>query len=197
VTICWYGSAHLFENVGTPAAPSWSEQIGAFDGISVGTGGTEPSLADINGDGDLDLLAAIDRVLVVIENVGTPSVAAWTEWVLVPGVEFDSGVSASADLGDMDGDGDLDIVGVTWDTPPQCWENVGTPAVAVFQENPDMLTGVDAPAPGYGIELLDVDGDTDLDLLISRGLSGNALYLQEQITPTGTSTWGRIKALYR
>jgi hypothetical protein len=46
--------------------------------------------------------------------------------------------------------------------------------------------------------LLDIDGDTDLDLMISPRLgSGNFLYLNDQIVSATTATWGRIKALYR
>lgn len=103
-----------------------------------------------------------------------------------------------ADVGDIDGDGDPDVIGGASDTPTQCWENVGTHQVFQFIENPNMLNGIDAPSRVAGIELLDIDGDMDLDVFISPRLGdGNFLFLNDQIVSVRASTWSYIKALYR
>jgi hypothetical protein len=198
VTTCFYGSLHLFENIGTRTNGLWEEDPLAFAGLDVAQGGSEPTLADLDDDGDLDLIVALSTSsLVLYENTGTPTEPVWLTEVYIPGVTLD-GSRPAADLGDIDGDGDLDLVGGTSDTPPQCWENVGTPTDYAFVENPLMLTGVCEPPRVAGVELLDIDGDTDLDLMISPRLgSGNFLYLNDQIVSATTATWGRIKALYR
>lgn len=75
VTTCYDGSLHLVGNVGTPVEPSWQESLGAFGDVDVLAGGSEPSLADIDGDGDLDLLVAVSAgVLVAGRERGQPRV---------------------------------------------------------------------------------------------------------------------------
>jgi hypothetical protein len=197
VTTCYSGSVRLHENVGTADEPSWQERPGAFTGIHVYEGGSQPCLADIDADGDLDLIVVAGAIgIMLVENVGTPEIASWVHAGYLAGLDDGPKTSPQGAFGDIDGDGDLDMVQVSWDTPPQCWENVGTPSDCAFIENPAMLTGVEAPARGYGIELVDVDGDTDVDLLIC-GYMQNFLYLNEQVTPVEPSSWGRIKSLCR
>jgi hypothetical protein len=195
VLTCFEGTVRLHENVGSPAEPAWERVPDAFPGITVAQGGTEPSLADIDGDGDLDLIVTAGPRLIL--NVGTPAVPAWVDAGRIPGLESGPWAMASAAVGDIDGDGDLDIVQAAWEYRPQAWENVGTPTAYEFVENPALLAGVDVPAPCFGIELLDVDGDTDLDLVVSGPPGASSLYLNEQITSVGPSSWGAIKALYR
>ncbi|MBC8450878.1 hypothetical protein H8D73_01550, partial [bacterium] len=95
-----------------------------------------------------------------------------------------------------------DLVRITWDTEPECFENVGTPQEFVFVENSELLTGVDCPGGAYGMELLDVDGDGDPDLMLyTGGPSGDThrLFLNQgdSYVPVAPTSWGVIKALYR
>jgi hypothetical protein len=204
VTTCrydWDGKLHLYENVGSPVAPSWTEVVGAFDGLPSRLGPREPSLVDIDADGDLDLmLANTFGDLILVANIGTAAEPAWLDMAAVPGVMLPDG-DVAADLGDLDGDGDLDLVAIGCeDLPVQCWENVGTAWSAEFVENAGMLNGVDVThGSGYGLELLDIDDDSDQDMFISGGLyaPGNFLYLNEQIVAVEPTSWGAIKALYR
>jgi hypothetical protein len=197
VTTCYDGSVRLHENVGTPQEPVWQVRPGAFLGIEVYEGGSDPSLADIDADGDLDLIVVSGAIgVMLIENVGTPEAASWVYVGYMAGLDNGPTAVPVGALGDIDGDGDLDLVQASWDTGPQCWENVGTPHDYEFAENPTMLAGVNVPAPCFGIELVDVDGDTDPDLLVC-GYLHNFLYLNEQVTPVEPMTWGRIKSLCR
>ena len=197
VVACYYEqSLRFYWNVGTPSEPQWEYDPTPFEGITVPGGGVQQHFADLEADGDLDLLVTQTAGGVkYIQNVGTPTDPEWQEAGFLDGVN--AGDWARAALGDMDGDGDLDMVGVDLYAPPRAWENVGTPEIHEFVENPSMLMGVDAPARGFGIELFDVDGDGDPDLLIG-GIDGqNFLYLNETITAVEPSSWGRIKALFR
>lgn len=190
-----YSRPRLFENVGTPTSPLWAELVGTFDDVPDHLGPLEPSLADIDADGDLDLLILNDfGAMILIENTGGPSTPSWSETGYFSGLP----IHGSADFGDIDGDGDLDLVAIGVNSPARCWENVGSPERFDFSENASMLIGVDDPQCGWGIELLDIDRDGDADSLISPAVGeGNFLYLNERITPVQPVSWTSIKALYR
>ena len=68
-------------------------------------------------------------------------------------------------LGDLDGDGDLDIVSGGWDNAVKVWQNDGTP----FDTGvPWASQTVGSPTPN--VETLavgDLDGDGDLDLWVA------------------------------
>jgi hypothetical protein len=190
----------FYWNVGTPHDPVWEADPSVVDSIVVSYGASEPYLADVDGDGDLDLLAVISSGWVKhFENVGGPTAPVWEHVGYLEGVTIGPGTEQTIAFGDVDRDGDLDLVGITWDSPPECWENVGTPQAYEFVENPSMLIGVDEPGEegGQGIDLMDIDGDGDLDMLIAGGSLGNFLYLNEGFTPVEQTSWGTIKALFR
>jgi hypothetical protein len=192
---------YMFWNVGTPQAPQWQYAPSTFPGGPYGEYyHTVPRLADLDGDGDLDLImlvgAAGGRVW-FCENTGTPQVPQWgLPCEVIPMTPLPP--VASIAVGDLDRDGDLDIIGCTSMTPLQCWENVGTPQDWQFVENPAMLGGVDEPAAGgWGIALPDVDCDGDPDLLVEGWRGPVYLYLNDSISSVTPTTWGTIKALYR
>ncbi len=191
---CW--------NVGTPQEPQWLPDQSMFEGVPVYGGGTYPSFGDLDADGDLDLTVAGSLGNVgYIENTGTVTEPAWAGSGSIAGVEIRPGGHKCAALGDLDADGDLDIVGLSSGGAPQCWENIGTPEVFEFAENPSMLMGVDGPSNGgFGLVLVDIDADGDLDLLIAGWHGENFLYRNNTIVggvQVEPSSWGRIKALYR
>lgn len=187
---CW--------NVGTPAEPSWVEDPSVI-AVTWGFDFTATvDFMDLDGDLDLDLAVIFWWGQVwLLENVGTVKEPEWVDNGWIAGIQMGS-ICPSGVFGDIDTDGDLDFVGVTAATPPQCWENVGTPQSHEFVENPAMLAGVDEPAGGgWGIELLDIDADSDLDLLLVAFEGGGLLYLNEPVVPVSTSSWGAIKAMFR
>jgi hypothetical protein len=99
--------------------------------------------ADMDGDGDIDVVMAMgfyyrpdsddsqasqrreDNQVVWYENNGTPSSVSWRKHIIQP--MFDDAFEAVA--GDLDGDGDMDVVATSWRNPGRvAWfENNGDP----------------------------------------------------------------------
>ncbi len=178
------GAAHLhdyiswWENDGTPNNSSWSEWRvdGSFDGaISV-------YATDMDGDGDVDIVGAAinDDHISWWENDGTPDNSNWTEWNVDS--YFDGAHSVYAT--DMDGDGDVDIVGaaryahdISW------WENDGTPDNSSWTEY--LVDGsFDNASSVYAT---DMDGDGDVDIVGAARSADDISWWENDGTPNNSS----------
>ncbi len=149
-----------------------------------------PSFADLDGDGDLDMLLAnkLDpdatqtSRLYYFENVGSPRAPSFEQRAHIP--LFTMYHYAPA-LGDLDGDGDLDMLVGTWNRGVALYLNQGT------RQEPDFvlqdttfvrLTRGSNSTPA----LTDVDGDGDLDLFIGES-SGELNFYRNVGTPFAPS----------
>ena len=116
---------------------------------------------DADLDGDVDILTggmpqSAQKGLRLYLNDGTG-----TNWTLFP---IQSDGSYSAELGDIDNDGDLDIVGiVNWNGAPSYIyrSNAGGPPSLDFWQ---YLEVTDQHLQTFGLAAYDVDSDGDLDL---------------------------------
>ena len=199
---CWYDDfVRFYWNVGTPASPAWEEDLSVFEGVETTTGHRCPRLADMDGDGDLDAMICFTSGRIqYVRNAGTLSLPDYEDTGGIDDIPTVAGSDPTIALGDLDSDGDLDIVRVSYDTQPECFENVGTPQDFVYLANPDMLQGVslDRIVGAWGVELLDIDADGDPDLIFAVGIGyENLLFLNEGVTPVEPTSWGVIKAMYR
>ncbi|KAH8072440.1 DNA-directed 5'-3' RNA polymerase [Aureococcus anophagefferens] len=170
-------AAALLRAVAAPApsavAPRFVDgSANPFDGIDVGSYST-PRFVDLDGDGDLDLVVGEqDGTLNYYENVGSATLPSYEARTgnenPFDDIDIWNGYSAPA-LGDVDGDGDLDLVVGALDGALYYFENVGsaTSPTRDRRRRREPFDGIDvgdlsAPA------LADVDGDGDLDLVVGE-----------------------------
>jgi len=144
------------------------------------------ALGDVDGDGDSDYLATGWWGERLYLNNGTSSPFAGVESVdLMDSVN----TTISMALGDVDGDGKLDLVAGSKDQANCLYLNNGTrdPFAGV--------TGLDITTDAHytlSMALGDVDGDSDLDLVVGDPLQTNRLYLNngtvDPFAPTRLAT---------
>ncbi|RJP79703.1 MAG: T9SS C-terminal target domain-containing protein [Candidatus Zixiibacteriota bacterium] len=174
------GQLMVWMNQGTATAPNWQltqENLGYFD-----TGYySRPALGDLDNDGDLDMVLAQGLPgILYLENVGTADSAAWQMAdssfanLNLPGTEAPA-------LGDLDNDGDLDLVaGCQNGTLALVW-NIGTPLVPAWAAPVHNYAGIDVgtmSSPTLG----DIDNDGDKDMFVGC-FDGTVLYLRNDGGP--------------
>jgi hypothetical protein len=160
------GEILFFPNSGSAGEPAFASRLFLGD---VGDS-SSPSLADIDGDGDLDaFVGESDGNAVFFRNSGSAQSPAFAAPATNPFglARVGSLEHSSPAFADIDGDADLDaFVGAGFGGATVFFRNSGSaqsPAFAAPTTNPFGLTSVgDASAPA----LADVDGDGDLDAFV-------------------------------
>jgi len=163
-----------------------------FNGIDVGDN-SKPVLADLDKDGDLDVVIGEYAGNVnYYKNTGTASAPVFQQQTSganpFNGVDlghlFYAGNSAPA-LGDLDGDGDLDAVFGESDGTLNYYKNTGSSAAPAYSGQSGSANPFDNRDVGSlsTPTLIDLDNDGDLDAVIGEG-DGNLNYYEN----TGTKS---------
>ena len=108
--------------------------VNPFNGINVGYFST-PGFADIDGDGDLDLVSGErDGALYYYENAGSSSAPAYTgrSGTANPFNGIDVGRTSAPSLADIDGDGDFDLVVGERNGILHYYENTGSSSAPAY-----------------------------------------------------------------
>jgi hypothetical protein len=182
---------NYYKNTGSNTTPVFEEQTGALnplDGLLMGNF-TNPTFADIDNDGDMDLFVGEkDGIVHYYKNTGSNTVAVFEEQTgalnLLDGVDI--GIKSVPSFVDIDEDGDLDLFIGAADGNIYHYKNTGSNTVAVFEEQ----TGVDNPLDSLdvgghsGPVFVDIDNDHDMDLFITQdnGANGIVYYKNDSST---------------
>ncbi len=139
-----------------------NDGLGAFGPrvqVPTGFGTAFLALGDLDRDGDLDCAVSVQDgtlgpgVFAVLRNQG--------DGTLEPAVRHGAGGSSSLALGDLDGDGDVDVATTSFNGASSAYHNLGDAAFASALPL-DLIRG------GRVLRAADLDGDGDLELVVAR-----------------------------
>jgi len=178
----------LFRNVGTMDEPSfslidnnWLELTSMSDEIDA----LSPTTADIDGDGDLDLIIGNKRgKLMLVENIAIEDGPFEMGEVVYPWFDIDVGFSSVPALIDMDQDGDLDLVIGEEKGNVNYFTNIGTKQAPLFEadeEGPEHILnfgGIDARQDNavFGMAAPTIFQAADTTILLVGTAHGNLLF---------------------
>lgn len=161
-----------YESPGAPLCYMTNDGKGNFSastiaGSSFRSGGL--AVGDFDQDGDLDVLLAVDETATTANNarlVRNDGGGRFTVMGILPGTAY---FARGGSFGDLDGDGDLDlVVALTGSTNDAVYENVN--GAMTFKTTLTGAGNTDAAV------LADSDGDGDLDVLTTAHNGGAQLY---------------------
>ncbi|MCB9170555.1 MAG: VCBS repeat-containing protein [Flavobacteriales bacterium] len=177
------------ENIGSAMSPAFgNEQTDPFGlaPITIYEFGGQPSLVDLDGDGDLDLVISqynddtYHTDMIYYENIGSAMNPSFGPSVLDPfGLSLGNIATDAHAFIDLDADGDEDLLLAGYDSLAY-FQNVGTAQAPFFQAHA-ALPGLTDPNIGQTeyLSVADLDGDGDLDILLGIYDDGDYVYWEQ------------------
>ncbi|MDH5804307.1 MAG: VCBS repeat-containing protein, partial [Gemmatimonadota bacterium] len=166
---------YRFENVGTANSPAFRARGSWFlDGLYH----YAPSFGDLDADGDLDMILGSWRGEVALYwNTGSATAPRFEDNPAMT-ISLSRGSNTTPAVGDIDGDGDLDLMVGEASGTLNYYVNDGTSEAPQFTLVSDQFLDVDVgrrSAP----TLADVDSDGDLDLVVGSENGGAIMFLNQ------------------
>jgi len=168
------GKMDFYENIGTAESAFWNLIPGEYDFLDVGTY-VSPAFVDIDGDFDMDMFVGqIYGKIYFYLNDGTPQSPSWT----LGSGDFESidvGWYSVPTFGDLDSDGDFDLLVGNEEGRICFFQNEGTAESSSFLFITDFFDSIDVGERSTPV-LCDFDSDGDLDLFVGESKGGLHFY---------------------
>ena len=160
-----------FVNIGTKKNPRWSRQSITFAEFETRSYWKNPTFADIDNDGDMDLIyGSADGELYFYRNIGTSKKPKFKlERQLFEPIRITGG-APSVSFADFDKDGDFDLLSGDYLGGFQYFKNIGNKRHPVFRRASERFTSMKVQSFSTPI-FVDFDNDGDLDI-VSGALDG-------------------------
>ncbi|HEY5915529.1 MAG TPA: FG-GAP-like repeat-containing protein [Verrucomicrobiae bacterium] len=154
----------IFRNTTAPG-PGAAISLAARVDIQVGADCRFARAADLDGDGKLDLVAANygDNTISILKNIGSPGTLTADSFAPRVDLPAPTGPYKLA-IGDLDHDGKPDIAVATYGQLLAVYRN--TSAAGILDANSFARVDFPSPVEADTIELGDIDGDGNLDIVI-------------------------------
>ena len=199
----YFGDFYYFENTGDPAYPQFGGPVKNPFGLVPTIRTAVPAFADLDKDGDKDLLAAeFAGKFLFFENSGSARFPHFDDPVKHQfGIAIDSVNYAFPAFADLDGDGDLDLVIGDSDgkiqyfentSPSGMYENPRIEPVRLYPNPVEKWLSVETDLTVDRIEIIDLKGITLTSLnsvpaQLDVGSLSPGLYLLKLSLPEGRS----------
>jgi hypothetical protein len=176
-----WGTLTLYRNHGSSVSPDWKFEESNFGEI-YSEGWLYPVLEDVTGDSVPDLFVGTGDGKIKIFYASGGSYPQTPDRIL------EAGNQAAPALGDIDGDGDDDLLVGHDGGKLYLFRNLGTSSVPDWSFETDSFASISETGEWMQPAFMDLDGDTDADLLI--GLCGSLIWYERGGT-NPSPTWTR------
>jgi len=168
------GKIDFYENIGTAGSAFWDLIPEEYNFIDVG-GYASPTFVDIDDDADLDMFVGqIYGKIYFYQNDGAPQIPYWT-LVSENFESIDVGWYSAPTFGDLDSDGDFDLLVGNDEGKINFYRNEGTSQACSFLFITDSFGSIDVGKRSTPA-LCDFDSDGDLDLFVGESKGGLHYY---------------------